>query len=64
MPDTGGTGDPTDKLDWIGQTLGKLVDSITRQALTWSRGGNGKEDDREEVKTWRYDLEADVKETR
>ena len=32
---------------WIGHTLPKPVDIITRQALTWNPEGKGKEDDRE-----------------
>ena len=46
---------------WIGHTLCKPVDSISRQASAWnparkSKGGQSSN-------TWRRDLEADVKET-
>ena len=46
---------------WIGHTLRKLVDSITRQALTWNQEGKRKIGRRKN--TWRRDQEADVKET-
>ena len=47
---------------WIGHTLRKPVDSITRQALTtWNPEGKRKTG--RPWNTWRRDLEADVKET-
>ena len=45
---------------WIGHTLRKPVDIITRQALTWNPEGERKRG--RPRNTWRRDLAADVKE--
>ena len=46
---------------WIGHTLRKPLESITRQALTWNPDDTRKRG--RPRNTWRRDLEADVKET-
>ena len=49
-----------EKVKWIGHTIRKPQESITRQALTWNQQGKRKKE--RPRNTWRRDIERETKE--